>query len=76
MGLRGGSVAGVTPYVDTVPARRAQLQNHFSYLLSPRGINLPSGLNLTQPLVERVAAALTGILTEEARRGSVARQAA
>ncbi len=68
-------LSSLPAYVDTVPARRAQLQNHVSYSLSPRGINLPSGLNLTQPLVERVAATLAGILAEEARRGT-ARQAA
>jgi len=38
-------------------------RNHVSYQISPYGINLPSGLNMTQERVKSVCAALSGILS-------------
>ena len=69
-------LSSLPAYVGSVQARRAQLQNRVSYEVSPWGINLPSGLNLTPELVEQAAAALVRIVTREARRPGLSRQAA
>ena len=43
-------------------AKRARQRNKVAYALGPRGLNLPSALNLTEELVERVCGELEGFL--------------
>lgn len=49
-------------YADQATALSARDRNLASYDISYRAINLPSGFNMTQDLVERVVAALTSTL--------------
>ena len=48
-----------------------QRRNPVAYALSPWGINLPSGFNMTEALVERVACGLREIVAGAPRRGEV-----
>ena len=50
------------PFVESEQARRAHEQNRSSYAISPYGVNLPSGLNLTRELVGEVCQVFRGIL--------------
>lgn len=45
-------------------ARHARQRNHVSYRISPYGIDLPSGLNMTEENVRYVCDALKGILRQ------------
>lgn len=49
-------------YENSRQAKDAQQRNHFSYQISPYGINLPSGLDLTESKVKYVCDTLKGIL--------------
>jgi len=55
-------LSSLPAYENTVQAKLARQQNHFSYGLSPFGINLPSGLNLNQEKVRYVCESLKAIL--------------
>ena len=55
-------LSALPAYAGTDAARQGAARNAISYRLSPFGLNLPSGLNLTRPQVERVAQALRNIL--------------
>ncbi len=63
-------LSSLPAYVTTPQGRRAQQQNHVSYALSPFGINLPCGMRVTEQVVARVAAALTRMVAEQARKNT------
>ncbi len=54
-------------YQGNAAAQRWRARNQVSHTLSPFGLNLPSGLNLTADLVGRVAATLKRILAHARR---------
>ncbi len=66
------SVEQPAAYSDSDQARRASERNHVSYRLSPYGINLPSGLQLTKDDVDRASSVLKSADTT-ARRGHPSR---
>ena len=49
-------------YRDHPQAKTAAARNAVAYGLSPYGINLPSGLNLTEAMIDQVCDAVKGIL--------------
>ena len=55
-------LSSIPAYAETKQAARARERNHTSYRVSPNGINLPSGLNMTEESVGRVCEALKSIL--------------
>lgn len=55
-------LSSLPAYAAHASARGAAERNPVSYRVSPWGINLPSGLNLTQAQVERVCGALRRVL--------------
>lgn len=55
-------LSSLPAYAETEPAQRAQAQNHASYRVSPYGINLPSGLDMTEEKVRYVCDALKASL--------------
>jgi perosamine synthetase len=55
-------LSSIPAYAGTRQAAEARERNHTSYRISPNGINLPSGLNMTQERVRRVCEALKDIL--------------
>jgi perosamine synthetase len=54
-------------YQSCASAQRWRERNQVSYTISPYGINLPSGLNLTRIQVDRVAATVRRILADARR---------
>jgi len=60
-------LSSLPAYADLPQARVAAQRNSVAYRLSPYGINLPSGLQLTQDDVHRVCRALKTILTSAAQ---------
>ena len=63
-------LSSLPAYEGLPQAVQARRNNPVAYDLSPRGINLPSGFNLTQDLVARVASELKQVLAS-ARAHSV-----
>lgn len=63
-------LSSLPAYAGLEQSRRARQRNQVSYRLSPYGVNLPSGLNMTQALVAEVCGALKAILWEHSRRGA------
>jgi len=57
-------LSSIPAYKDFAQSAQARGKNHHSYRISPYGINLPSGLNLTKEKVEFICDTLTSILTE------------
>lgn len=55
-------LSSLPAYAESEPAQRAQAQNHASYTISPYGINLPSGLDMTEEKVRYVCDALKACL--------------
>ena len=55
-------LSSLPAYEHTEQSRRARLRNPVSYQISPYGINLPSGLNLTEKKVQHICDALKVIL--------------
>ena len=53
-------LSSLPAYVGLEEASRAQQRNHVSYLISPYGINLPSGMNMSPEKVEYVVDVLKG----------------
>jgi perosamine synthetase len=51
-------LSSLRAFAGSEQARRARDRNHVSYAVSPYGINLPSGFNLTEADVDRVCGAL------------------
>ena len=65
-GLRATAAfsAPLPAYAERPQAAAARARNTVSYDLSPWGLNLPSGFNMTRPLVARVCAALKTLLRD------------
>jgi len=57
-------LSSLPAYISTVQASLAGQRNRVSYKLSPFGINLPSGLNLTREKVRYVCRNLREILKQ------------
>jgi perosamine synthetase len=57
-------LSSLPAYAGSEQADRARLRNRVSYDVSPRGVNLPSGLALTRQDVERVCTVLQRALGE------------
>jgi perosamine synthetase len=57
-------LSSLPAYADRPQAAAARARNTVSYDLSPWGLNLPSGFNMTRPLVARVCAALKTLLRD------------
>lgn len=60
-------LSSLPPYEHTEQSRWARLRNSVSYRISPYGINLPSGLNLTEEKVQYVCDAFKLILEKYGR---------
>jgi perosamine synthetase len=57
-------LSNIPAYENSEQARRARARNTVSYGLAPRGINLPSGLNLTEEKVKYVCDVFKGALKD------------
>jgi perosamine synthetase len=57
-------LSSIPAYEGTQQAREARSRNEISYRIAPYGINLPSGLNMTEAKVAYVCDALKAILGE------------
>jgi perosamine synthetase len=55
-------LSALPAFDDTPQAARAKKRNAVAYFLSPRGLNLPSAMRLTEAQVDRVCAVLREIL--------------
>lgn len=64
-------LSSIPAYRDTDQARAARALNHVSYRISPYGLNLPSGMDMTEEKVAYVCDALQDVLA-----GAVARKTA
>ena len=58
-------LSSIPAYEKSEQARLARVRNTVSYSLAPRGINLPSGLNLTEQKVRYVCDAFRGALKDD-----------
>ena len=57
-------LSSIPAYRDTPQAEAARARNHVSYRVSPYGLNLPSGMDMTEAKVGRVCATLREILAD------------
>jgi perosamine synthetase len=57
-------LSSLPAYGNIQQARRAQEHNHVSYRLSPYGVNLPSGLQMTAERVARVCGTLKSAIQD------------
>jgi len=57
-------LSSLPAYAHTEQAQQARQRNTISYQLSPYGINLPCGMNMTEEKVGYVCAALKRILRQ------------
>ncbi len=55
-------LSSLPAYRDTFPGKRASRHNHNAYRISPNGINLPSGYNLTATHVDFICEQLLDVL--------------
>ncbi|MDX1486248.1 MAG: DegT/DnrJ/EryC1/StrS family aminotransferase [Alphaproteobacteria bacterium] len=55
-------LSSIPAYAQITDGARAQRANRVAYGLSSRGVNLPSGLNLVERDIDRIASAFTDIL--------------
>lgn len=60
-------LSSLPAYQDLLSAQQARRRNHVSYHLSPYGVNLPSGMNMTTKQARYVSQTLHGILDGSAR---------
>ena len=61
----GSVLEGFLPaFSETPEAKAARERNRVSYELSPRGINLPSAMKLTESQVDRVCSVFRSILEQ------------
>ncbi|MEP6636969.1 MAG: DegT/DnrJ/EryC1/StrS family aminotransferase [Acidobacteriota bacterium] len=65
-------LSSIPAYRDTEEARRARARNSMAYRVTPCGINLPSGLNLTPEKVTYVCDALKAVLAQSQRGAGLA----
>lgn len=54
-------LSSIPAYMDTEEAKKAQQRNKVSYKISPYGLNLPSGLNMTEEKVKYVSKILKNV---------------
>ena len=59
-------LSSIPAYYDSVEAGAARARNHVAYKVTPYGVNLPSGLNMTKEKVEYVCESLKTVLTSKA----------
>ena len=52
----------IPAYKNHEEAIKARARNTVSYSISPYGINLPSGMNMSEPRVEHVCGALQAVM--------------
>lgn len=57
-------LSAIPAYADTPEAAAARARNHVAYAVTPTGVNLPSGFNLTRGDVERVVSACFSAMEE------------
>jgi perosamine synthetase len=57
-------LSSLPAYESVQKARHAQERNHVSYRLSPYGVNLPSGLQVTREMVARVCSTLKSAIQD------------
>lgn len=62
-------LSSLPAYAHLPQAAEARERNEVSYRLSPWGLNLPSGLNLDEPTVDRVCQGLAGALNVRVSAG-------
>ena len=55
-------LSSIPAFECTEQARQARARNQVSYEISPYGVNLPSGMNLTEDKVRYVCSTLKDIL--------------
>lgn len=55
-------LSALPAFSDTLQAKEAKHRNSVAYELSPRGLNLPSAMRLTEPQIDRVCTALLDVL--------------
>ncbi len=65
-------LSSIPAYENMEQAQRARQRNHVSYKIAPYGLNLPSGLNMTEEKVNRVCSALKSILEKNSARIKIA----
>jgi perosamine synthetase len=65
-------LSSIPAYHDTEQARLARARNRTAYRVTPYGINLPSGLNLTEENVAYVCAILKEALEERTKSSTLA----
>jgi len=63
-------LSSIPVYRETEQARAAQARNRVAHSVSPYGINLPSGLNLTEEKVAYVCDSLKAVLDSESSRSA------
>jgi len=56
-------LSSIPAYENSTEAKKAQRRNTISYKISPYGMNLPSGLNMTKKKVQYVSGILMSILS-------------
>jgi len=57
-------LSSLPAYEHLEQAHQARQRNHISYQISPYGINLPSGMNMTEEKVAYVCEALKDIINK------------
>lgn len=55
-------LSSLPAFSETAEATAAEKRNKVAYALSPRGLNLPSAMRITEPQVDRVCSVLRGII--------------
>ncbi len=61
-------LSAIPAFAEHPQAELAKVRNHCAYDIAMRGVNLPSGLNLSREDVSHVTAALKSIIDEHQRR--------
>jgi perosamine synthetase len=69
-------LSSIPAYRDTEQAARARERNRVSYRVTPYGLNLPSGMNMTEEKVAYVCEALKGVLRGQPREAAVVKSPA
>jgi perosamine synthetase len=57
-------LSSIPAYAGSTQADAARRRNHVSYQIAPFGVNLPSGLNLDEEMVEYVCDSLRTVLRQ------------
>lgn len=65
-------LSAIPAYRDSEQAHLARARNRVAYSITPYGINLPSGLNLTEQQVALVCETLKAVIAERTKQSSLA----